>query len=106
VDFTYFRQSAIGSAVLVLPLLALEAVNRGLFTANFPVPLFALLWLLPVVIALIVMPMVRQLRTGEWAARDAIAVAIKSVLVLALAWMWPMIVVDQMPCFLGVPNCD
>jgi hypothetical protein len=105
VDFTYFRQSAIVGAVLVLPLLALEAVNGGLSAANLPIPLFAILWLLPVVIGLILMPMVRQLRT-ERVAKDAIAVAIKSVLVLALAWMWLMIVVDQMPCFLGVPNCD
>jgi hypothetical protein len=23
-----------------------------------------------------------------------------------IAWMWVAVVLDQMPCFLGVPNCD
>jgi hypothetical protein len=23
-----------------------------------------------------------------------------------IAWMWGGILIDQMPCFLGVPNCD
>jgi len=27
------------------------------------------------------------------------------VLIL-IAWLWAGALVDQMPCFLGVPNCD
>jgi hypothetical protein len=23
-----------------------------------------------------------------------------------IAWLWISIVLDRMPCFLGVPNCD
>lgn len=23
-----------------------------------------------------------------------------------IAWKWAGIVLDQMPCFLGIPNCD
>jgi hypothetical protein len=25
---------------------------------------------------------------------------------LSIAWEWSALVIDQMPCFLGVPNCD
>ncbi len=27
-------------------------------------------------------------------------------IVVLIAWLWVGLVVDQMPCFLGVPNCD
>ena len=55
---------------------------------------------------LVVMPMVQSLRTGKWVRTDAITIAFKVVLLMFLAWLWVLIVVDQMPCFLGVPNCD
>jgi hypothetical protein len=28
------------------------------------------------------------------------------VFMALIAWEWGVIIVDQMPCFLGVPNCD
>lgn len=100
------RTAVILSAVLVLPLVGLEVVNHGLFNANFPLPLFVILWLLPCIILLILMPIVRQLRMGGLVPRDAIVVVFKGALLVSLASVWLLIVVDQMPCFLGVPNCD
>jgi hypothetical protein len=59
-----------------IPFSILEIINQGL-TPDFPLLLFGLLWLLSVVF----------------------------IATLA-AWMWLSVVIDQMPCFMGVPNCD
>ena len=31
---------------------------------------------------------------------------VKVVLLGLVAWYWIGLVIDQMPCFLGAPNCD
>ena len=31
---------------------------------------------------------------------------ISALAALLTAWLWIGILMDQMPCFLGVPNCD
>lgn len=47
---------ALISSVLVLPFLILELVNRPAFPQSFPLPLFAVMWLLPLSFILIVTP--------------------------------------------------
>ena len=76
---------------LVLPFVLLEAVNRGV-DRNFPVVLFALMWMLAAAFVAILMRPSRPL--------------LRVVLLIPIAAFWVGLVVDQMPCFLGVPNCD
>ena len=66
---------ALGSVVPVLPLLALELVNRRQLPESFPLFLFLFLWVLGAVFLFVLAQGVRM-------------------------------VLDQLPCFLGVPNCD
>ena len=82
---------AVAAFALVLPFVLLEAVNRGV-DRNFPVVLFALMWLLASAFVAILM------RPSRWWLRAA--------LLIPIAAFWVGLVVDQMPCFLGVPNCD
>ena len=59
------RTSAIVGLALVLPFTILELVNRLRdFSREFPVPLFLAMWLLASTFTLIVMSIVRNLRTG------------------------------------------
>src|SRR5262245_28290042 len=104
-DLQSLRQAAFFGAILVLPLAALEAVNVGL-TADFPVALFGFLWLLAVAILLVLMPILRKVRGGTFGPAEGPAMAIRGLALVALAWVFVQIVADQMPCFLGVPNCD
>jgi hypothetical protein len=72
---------AVVGILAVVPFALLELVNRSGLNEAFPFVLFVLLWVLPGVLF--------------W------------VIVLGvLAWFWIVILTDQMPCFLGVPNCD
>src|SRR5687768_1700334 len=45
---TNLRLPAIFSFLLVLPFMIMEVVNRRNFNEGFPIPLFTIMWLLPV----------------------------------------------------------
>lgn len=99
------RTPALVSSALVIPFIVLESINRRGFHEEFPIVLFGLMWLLPFSFALISTPVVRGLmaRSRGLVARRLLP---KAVLLIFIAWLWVSLTVDQMPCFLGVPNCD
>ena len=99
-------KSARIAAGLVLPFVVLEIVNGGGFTINFPVVLFVVLWGLAAVFLLVAKSLVPRLQTDRKLALSGLRLLPRLVLLAAIAWMWVGIVADQMPCFLGVPNCD
>ena len=102
---TTLRAPVIIGFILVLPLMGLELINRPYTSGNFPFPLFVLLWLLPVIFMLLLIPVVRMFRT-EKNVKGSFSLLARVAVMIALAWFWIGIVLDQMPCFLGVPNCD
>jgi hypothetical protein len=99
-NLTLLRAPTIIASLLVLPLVALELVNRRSAGESFPFPLFAILWVLPFIFILTLSSLVRAPRSVS-----VILLARIGVLVL-VAVVWIFAVVDQLPCFLGVPNCD
>lgn len=98
--------SAVISSMLVMPLLFLEQVNRRNFDEGFPLPLFVILWLLPLVFSLILFPILRSARAGSMLASGRLGLLLKFSLLILVSSLWIGIALDQMPCFLGVPNCD
>jgi hypothetical protein len=55
---TSLRFPMIISFLLILPFMIMEFVNRRNFNEGFPIPLFVIMWLLPVLFILTVMPVV------------------------------------------------
>jgi hypothetical protein len=100
------RTPAITSFLFILPFMVMELINRRNFNEGFPFPLFIILWLLPVLFILTGMSIVRNVRTGNSLLANPMFLLIQVVFLGFLVWMWFGIVMDQMPCFLGVPNCD
>lgn len=96
-------QAAI-SLVVVLPFIILELINRQNLQTDFPVALFAVLWLLSFSFILLLLPLARRLRNRN--LTSPLAVVPKVVLLAVIASIMIVLLVDQMPCFLGVPNCD
>ena len=100
-----FRFAALTSLALILPFLILQfrtGVSRS-GALGVAVP-FGRLWLLP---TLSIGSSLRILRPpagmgGRAATRLLFSVAI----VLGAALLWGSLLADQLPCFLGVPNCD
>ena len=103
---TDFGTAALGSLVAVLPLAMLEAANSTLTRQSAPgnIVLFGLMWLLALAFLAVLIPIVRNVRTGNVASPLNLLLAVAVLLVVAS--IWGSIVADQMPCFLGVPNCD
>ncbi|MBP1702254.1 MAG: hypothetical protein H6Q38_1361 [Chloroflexi bacterium] len=100
------RSPALIGAILVIPFMILELVNRRKFDEGFPFLLFGILWLMPVAFLLILMPLVRDLRAGNRILVNPINQLLRVVVLILIVWLWAGALIDQMPCFLGVPNCD
>jgi hypothetical protein len=103
---TNFRLPALISFLLVIPFMIMEVVNRRNLSEGFPIPLFVIMWLLPLLFILTVTPILRNVRAGNSLLATPILLLVRVVFLSFLVWMWFGILLDQMPCFLGVPNCD
>ncbi len=99
-------KAMLAAAALVAPLVALEMRFGGATFSSLASPLFVLLWLVATAFAIVAAPLIRAALAGEGLlARPGVLAARVGFLVLA-AGVWIVIVQDQWPCFLGVPNCD
>jgi hypothetical protein len=96
--------SAIVGAAVVLPFVLLELAHRG-GDGDFPIPLFGLMWLLSTTVTLILTSLVRSVRARQNAVASP-AVLLRAACLIPFVWFLVLLVIDQMPCFLGVPNCD
>jgi len=104
--FTNLRSPAIIGFILVFPFMILELVNRRNFNEAFPITLFGFLWLLPILFIITIIPIVRNIGAGNSIIANPIILLLRVVFLALITWMWVSLVIDQMPCFLGVPNCD
>ena len=103
---TYLRSPALISLVLVVPFMIMELVNRQNFNKDFPVPVFIIMWLLPMIFIVLWMPIVRNERMGNSLTAQPINFLIRFVFMSLAAGLWVSLLIDQWPCFMGVPNCD
>ena len=103
---TDLRSAAIFSFILVLPFMILEWVNHRNLHESFPVALFGFLWLLPTAFIVILVPMVRTVRAGQSVVANPINLLFRVALLTLIAAVWGWGFIDQLPCFMGVPNCD
>lgn len=96
------------SLLPVLPFAILEALNNTITGQNAPglIVLFGLLWLLPTAFILILVPLVRAVRDGGRVKAHPVSLLLRVALLVSIAMMWGAILSDQMPCLMGVPNCD
>lgn len=103
-----FRLAALIGFLLVLPFAILELLNNAITKQNAPglILLFGVLWLLPTAFLLILLPIVRSLRAGNNPLANPLTFLLRvaSLVFIATVWGWGFI--DQLPCFLGVSNCD
>ena len=103
---TNLGPSAIISFLIVLPFMILEWATRSdAPRSNASGILFVIMWLLPMLSILTMMPIVRNVRAGNSIAANPINLVLRVVFSAWLVWMWVALVMDQMPCFLGGSGC-
>ena len=91
------------SFLLVVPFALLEFSNRRGFNEGFPFALFILLCVVPALI-FGTRSTIEVYRSDR--ARASGSLILRVVVLGVLTWFWIAFLTDQMPCFLGVPNCD
>ena len=101
--------AALISLVIVAPFAFLELrynaeTSRSLI--HFPLPVFGLLWLLATAFIITAGSIVRTVRAGERLLAHPVTLLFRLVFLALVAWLWGGLFIDQLPCFLGVPNCD
>ena len=102
------KSAALVGLALVLPFAILEALNQTITKQTAPglSTLFGLLWLLPTAFIFILAPTARNLRAGHGLMANPINFLLRVALLALIAVVWGGLLIDQMPCFMGVPNCD
>jgi hypothetical protein len=97
---------ALISLFLVVPFIVLELVNRRNLPEDFPIVLFLFLWVLSIIFISVLTPIIH----GFWREKPIIAnwgsLLLRLAFLIPVGWVWIAIILDQMPCFLGVPICD
>lgn len=105
---TSLKWAAIISFLLVLPFAIFESLSNTLTRQNAPglIVLFGLLWLLPMAFIVLFVPIMRKVRAGNSLLANPINLLCRVALLAFIVMMWGGILIDQLPCFMGVPNCD
>lgn len=92
--------------ISVLPFVLMELVNRRDLQEAFPIPLFSIMWLLAAVFFYILISIARNAKAGKNVMAQPITLVASFVCLVLIASLWGAILLDQVPCFLGIPNCD
>jgi hypothetical protein len=102
------KWAALISLLLVLPFAILESLNNTITRQSAPglILLFGVLWLLPTAFIVTLVPVVRSARAGNSLMANPLRLLFKVAVLVIIAWFWGSLFVDQLPCFMGVPNCD
>ncbi|MCA1590746.1 MAG: hypothetical protein LC730_01190 [Acidobacteria bacterium] len=98
--------ATLAGLLLVVPFIILQAVNRKDMHESFPFALFVVMWLLATLFTAILIPIARILFSKNSFKLHPAALTLGFSVLLIIALMLGGLLVDQMPCFLGVPNCD
>jgi hypothetical protein len=96
--------SSIGALLSIAPFVIMELSNVR-SGGTFPLPLFVVLWFVATAFLLTLTTGIHMMRVETRTARKTLA-ALLTASSAFFVWFWIMIVVDQMPCFLGLSNCD
>jgi hypothetical protein len=102
------RWAALASFILVLPFAVLESLNQTITeqSASGLFVLFGLLWLLPTAFIVTLMPIARGVRAGRSPIANPVDLLLRAASLALIAMIWGGLLMDQMPCFMGVSNCD
>lgn len=101
-------RAVIAGILAVLPFVVLEiACNRAApITLPDAILLFGLLGLLGMVFAAVCLSLWRDLQSGRSPSTWSSLQWLRIFMLVMTFVVWISIVIDQMPCFLGLPDCD
>ena len=91
----------------VIPFVILEGINtNGFRVYGFPTALYAFMWALAFVAVRSGREIIASLRRLDRSISGPAKLVLSSAVLLIAVTLWSSLIVDQSPCFMGVPNCD
>jgi len=90
----------------VLPFAVMEIVNLGRIPDPFPYAIFLYLWLMFALFLICLFAIVRLAKSRVNKQERLPALLLNALVLLFSVMSIVYLLADQMPCFLGVPNCD
>ncbi len=90
----------------VLPFAVMEIVNLGRIPDPFPYAIFLYLWLMFALFLICLFAIVRLAKSRVSKQERLPALLLNALVLLFSVMSIVYLLADQMPCFLGVPNCD
>ena len=99
-------QALVFGFIFLIPLIALEVVNRWRFNEGFPFAVFIFSWILQALFILLLTPIVKTYQSGKSFTTHPISLLLKIAGLVLIAYIWQGWIVDQWPCIMGVPHCD
>jgi len=90
----------------VLPFVIMESVNPGHAPDPFPYTIFLYLWLMFALFLLCLFAILRLSKTKVSKKERLPAYLLNALVLIFTGISIAALIVDQMPCFLGMPNCD
>lgn len=102
----YLIRSAVTGLILTIPFIILELVNRRNENYDFPLVIYLVLWLLASVFVLQANSLYGSIKNKTILTGGYRKPAGKAMVIILVFVLWLLIVNDQLPCFLGIANCD
>lgn len=90
----------------VLPFAVMEIVNLGGIPDPFPYTIFLYLWLMFALFFISLFALLRVAKSRVNKQERLPALLLNALVLIFTIMSIGTVLVDQMPCFLGVPNCD
>jgi len=90
----------------VLPFAVMEIVNLGRIPDPFPYAIFLYLWLMFALFLICLFAIVRLAKSRVSKQERLPALLLNALVLLFTVMSIVYLLADQMPCFLGLPNCD
>jgi len=90
----------------VLPFAVMEIVNLGRIPDPFPYAIFLYLWLMFALFLICLFAIVRLAKSRVSKQERLPALLLNALVLLFTVMSIVYLLADQMPCFLGMPNCD
>ena len=90
----------------VLPFAVMEIVNLGRIPDPFPYTIFLYLWLMSALFFMSLFALLRLAKSRVKQQERIPALLLNALVIIFTVMSIVQVLADQMPCFLGVPNCD
>lgn len=98
--------SVVMGFILLLPLVALEFVNRQQFKDGFPFAIYSFTWFVQSFFILILLQLIKTIRTRKTSKQYPLFLILRIIGLVFISHIWAGWIIDQWPCLIGVPNCD